>query len=242
MGVHKAEGIWPIDTTCASIVPGLYAAGDALGSMQSGARYAGVGTSSSGSSVQGAIAGEHAAEYALQADGPTISSAEIKRIKASIFEPREREKGYSPGWVTQTMQNIMFPYYVIYVKEKRRLEGALANIEFLRDHMGPKLIANDTHDLRRAHETKNMLLNAEMKLRASLFRTESRGCHFREDYPARNDNEWLAWVKLKQDDKGNMMLMKQEIPEEWKPDPSLPYEERYPFFRFPGEFEFLGMK
>ena len=242
MGVHKAEGIWPIDTTCASIVPGLYAAGDALGSMQSGARYAGVGTSSSGSSVQGAIAGEYAAEYALQADGPTISSAEIERIKASIFEPREREKGFSPGWVTRTMQNIMFPYYVIYVKEKRRLEGALANIEFLQNHIAPALIANDTHDLRLAHEIKNMLLNAEMKLRASLFRTESRGCHFREDYPARDDTNWLAWIKIKQGNKGNMTLMKQEIPEEWKPDPSLPYEERYPFFRFPGEFEFLGMK
>ena len=242
MGVHKAEGIWPVGTTGASTIPGLYAAGDALGSMLSGGRYAGIGTSSSGSSVQGAIAGEHAAEYARHADRPNLSSAEIESIKTSVFEPREREKGFSPGWVTRTMQNIMFPYYVIYVKEQRRLEGALANIEFLQEHIAPMLIANDPHDLRLAHEVKNMLLNAEMKLRASLFRTESRGCHFREDYPARDDANWLAWVKLKKDDKGNMLLMKQEIPEEWKPDPGLSYEERYPFFRFPGELEFLGMK
>ena len=44
-------------------------------------------------------------------------------------------------------------------------------------------------ELRLAHETENMLLNAEMKLRASLSRTESRGTHYREDYPARDDDE-----------------------------------------------------
>ncbi len=238
MGVHKAEGIWPIDTTGASCVPGLYAAGDALGTMQSGARYAGIGTSSSGSSVQGAIVGGYAADFAKHADKPGISTAEIDRIKTAIFAPRARGKGYSPGWITHTMQNTMFPYYVIYVKEKRRLDGALAHIEFLRDHIVPKMIANDPHDLRRAHEVTNMLLNAEMKLKASLFRTESRGCHFREDYPARNDDEWLAWIKIKQDGQGKMVLTKQEIPEEWKPDSRLSYEERYPFFRFPGELEF----
>lgn len=37
-------------------------------------------------------------------------------------------------------------------------------------------------------QTNNMLLNAEMKLRALLFRTESRGTHYWEDNPARDDD------------------------------------------------------
>jgi len=100
----------------------------------------------------------------------------------------------------------------------------------------PKL-ANDTHELRLAHETRNMILNAEMKLRASLFRTESRGAHYREDYPARNDKEWLAWVIISLDG-DKMKLYKKPLPESWKPDPSVPYERRYRM-RFPGELEYL---
>jgi succinate dehydrogenase/fumarate reductase flavoprotein subunit len=71
-----------------------------------------------------------------------------------------------------------------------------------------------------------MALNAEMKLKASLFRTESRGDHFREDFPRRDDPTWLAWVKIK-DEQGEMKLSKQAVPQEWWPDLSKPYAERY---------------
>ena len=72
-----------------------------------------------------------------------------------------------------------------------------------------------------------------MKLRAALFRTESRGTHYREDYPRRDDPGWLAWVLLKEEN-GRMKALKKPIPKEWCPDLSQPYEERYPA-RFPGE-------
>ena len=78
-----------------------------------------------------------------------------------------------------------------------------------------------------------MVLNAEMRLRSSIFRTESRGCHYREDYPRRDDPGWLAWVKLRNVD-GGMEVLKEPIPEEWWPDLSTPYEERYPV-RYPTE-------
>ena len=77
-------------------------------------------------------------------------------------------------------------------------------------------MAHDTHELRLAHETKNMLLNAEMMLRASLFRTESRATHKREDFPNQDDKNWLAWVIVSRDG-DNMKLTKRDIPEEWKP-------------------------
>jgi succinate dehydrogenase/fumarate reductase flavoprotein subunit len=71
-----------------------------------------------------------------------------------------------------------------------------------------------------------MVLNAEMILRASLFRTESRGLHYREDYPRRDDPTWLAWTKVKAE-KGKMTLSKEPVPKEWWPDLSRPEEERY---------------
>ena len=103
----------------------------------------------------------------------------------------------------------------------------------MRDHLVPKLTAKDPHEMRLAHETKSMILNAEIKLRSSLFRTESRGTHYREDYPRRDDPNWLAWIKVK-DEQGIMKLTKVPMPKEWWPDLSKPYEERYPV-RFAGE-------
>jgi succinate dehydrogenase/fumarate reductase flavoprotein subunit len=106
------------------------------------------------------------------------------------------------------------------------LKAALSIAEFINNHLVPKIVARDTHEWRLAHETKNMALNTEMILRASLFRTESRGYHFREDYPRRDDPTWLAWVKLRED-QGQMKVYKEPVPEKWWPDLSKPYEERY---------------
>jgi succinate dehydrogenase/fumarate reductase flavoprotein subunit len=215
MGPHKCEGIFPIDAKCSSNIPGLFAAGDAL--CTGGAQYsAGTGSSSSGSAVQGRRAGMYAAEYAKQVKPASVSDAQLVEIKTRIFEPRSRSKGYSPEWVTQVMQGIMIPYYVLYVKKQDRLEAALANIEFLRDHFATNLLAVDAHDLRRAHETRNMLLNAEMKLRAGLMRTESRGAHIREEFPKEDNENWLAWIIISKDG-DNMKLTKKPVPDEWRP-------------------------
>jgi succinate dehydrogenase/fumarate reductase flavoprotein subunit len=240
LGIHKAEGIWPTTMQGGCNVPGLFAAGDALASMLCGASYTGLGMSLSGSATQGYAAGQGAAEYAQQVAAPTLSGEEIAAVQADMYAPRERESGFSPAWVTQVLQNTMFPYFVLFVKQGDRLEAALSTITFLREHLAPRLTAQDAHELKLAHETTNMLLNAEMKLRASLFRTESRGTHYREDYPARDDDNWLAWILLKMGPDGQMQVTKEPIPDEWKPDSSIPYEERYPN-RFPGELEYLGL-
>jgi succinate dehydrogenase/fumarate reductase flavoprotein subunit len=240
LGIHKAEGIWPTNMQGACNVPGLFAAGDALASMLCGASYTGIGMSLSGSATQGYAAGQGAAEYAQQVAALTLSDDVIASAQTDMFAPRERESGFTPAWVTQVMQNAMFPYFVLFVKQEDRLQAALSTITFLRENMVPRLTAQDAHELRLAHETANMLLNAEMKLRASLFRTESRGTHYREDYPARDDENWLAWVLLQKGSDGQMTVTKENIPDEWKPDMSIPYEERYPN-RFPGELEYLGL-
>jgi len=233
MSIHTAEGLWPVNTKCATTLPGLYAAGDSCGTMQVGSVYPGVGYALCGASVTGARAGWAAADYAQQADKPEIDDKEIAGLKKAIYGPMERKGGFSPRWVTQVVRNTMIPYYIMYVKHEQRMKAALTLVEFMRDHLVPKLTARDAHELRLAVETKNIVFNAEMKLRSSLFRTESRGTHYREDYPRRIDPDWLAWVTLRQED-GEVKLTKRPIPKEWWPDLSRPYEEIYPN-RMPGE-------
>ncbi len=238
MGVHKGEGVFNSDYTCrADGVEGLFAAGDALGSMLCGSSYPARGFSSYGSAIQGRRAAKYASAYVADLPKPVLDEAYLAQKTKEMWAPRENEEGFTPDWVTSVLQNTMTPFHILYVKHPRRLEGALASIEYMRESMVPKLIARDGHELRLAHETANMLLNAEMKLRAGIFREESRGTHFREDIPVRNDDEWLCWVLLKKGENGEMELSKHMLPEEWKADPKLSYRERYPR-PYPGEDEY----
>ena len=209
MSIHKSEGLVPINEKCESNIPGLYAAGDALGSYMAGAIYTQIGSSLAGSAVQGAVAGEAAAEYCSKTEIPDISSSKITEIENEILAPLKREAGYSPAWVTQTLQGIMIPNFVLYIKKENMLKAALSYIEELRDHHMPLLRAKDMHELRLAHETRNMIISAEMKLKASLMRKESRCSHYRLDYPDMDDKNWQAWINIYKGADGNMQFEKQ---------------------------------
>jgi succinate dehydrogenase/fumarate reductase flavoprotein subunit len=234
MAPHKAEGVFCSDYTgAADGVTGLFAAGDALSSMLLGTTYNMGGTAYLGSCQQGDHVAGFAASYVKDSPPPLVSRGSIDRSVAAVWTARKRKQGYTPQWVSRVLRNTMMPYYVLYVKSPDRMQAALSVIQYLRRHCVPGLIAANGHDLREAHEVSNMLLNAEMKLQAGLFRTESRGTHYREDYPARNDAQWLAWIKIR-DQNGKMELTKHPIPQEWRPDSAIPYRARYPT-EFPGE-------
>ena len=206
MAIHKSEGLVPFDDRCASNIPGLFAAGDALGSHMAGGIYTQIGSSLAGSAVQGAIAGEAAAAYAAGVEAPRISDARLAEVRDEILAPLRREAGYGPAWVTQTLQGIMIPNFVLYIKKASMMQAALAYVEELRDHHAPMLRAANMHELRLAFETRNMILSAEMKLRASLMRTESRCSHYRLDYPEVDDKNWRVWINIFRGADGSMQL------------------------------------
>ena len=213
MAIHKSEGLVPIDATGLTTIPGLWAAGDALGSHMSGGIYTQIGSSMAGSAVQGAIAGEAAAKASQSVEFITIPADKVKQAKEEILAPLKREKGYSPAWVTQILQSVMIPNFVLYIKKERMMNAALAYVEELKEHHGPMLMASDRHHLRLAHETMNMLITAEMKLKASIMRTESRCSHYRLDYPEIDTKNWQAWINIYQDEQGVMQFEKQPFGE-----------------------------
>lgn len=236
LGVHCTEGIFPVDANCWSGIPGLYAAGDALCSRLCGASYAGKGISSSSAGVFGYRAGEGAANYAKGASEPSVSADQIKKAKYEITEPRKRTSGYSPHWLQELVLQTYAPYYMVKMKHEKRLKAALEIAEFMRDNLAPNVRAADPHENRLCHEAKHMVFVLEMKLRASLARKESRGAHFREDFPFRDDKNWLAWTACHKDSNGNMTVSKVPVPDRMKTDKDLSYKERYSR-SWPGEEE-----
>jgi succinate dehydrogenase/fumarate reductase flavoprotein subunit len=225
--IWNGSGVWAVDKSCSVGIPGLYAAGNSCGTMASGAAYGGMGFASNHAMVTGARAALGAAEYISKFKRMKVCDAELARARQIVYAPLERTGGFGPAWVVQALHGVTVPYYFLDIKHEKRLQAALTIVEFLKNHIVPKLKVNDAHELRMAHETTNLVLIAEMRFRASLFRTESRGNHFREDYPRRDDPSWLAWVKLK-DEQGEMKTIKTPIPKEWWPDLSKSYEELYP--------------
>jgi len=209
MSIHKAEGLVPINDKCASNVPGLYAAGDALGSYMSGAIYTQIGSSLAGSAVQGAVAGVAAADYCRGVKLQDVPKTKKDEMQKEILAPLQRKAGYSPAWVTQTLQGIMIPNFVLYIKKEKLLQAALAYVEELRDHHMSMLRAADFHELRLAHETANMIISAEMKLKASIMRKESRCSHYRLDYPEKDNTNWRVWINIYKGSDGSMQFEKQ---------------------------------
>ncbi|WP_372740913.1 FAD-binding protein [Neptunomonas sp.] len=212
MAIHKAEGLVPINEQGLSTLPGLYAAGDALGSYMSGGIYTQIGSSLAGSAVQGAIAGEAAAKDSLNLKlSIEVTQQYSDTVTEEILAPLKRQRGYSPAWVTQVLQSVMIPNFVLYIKKERMMQAALAYVEELREHHVPMLLASDLHSLRLAHETENMIITAEMKLKASIMRTESRCSHYRLDCPDIDYKNWQAWINIHQDETGKMQLEKQSF-------------------------------
>ena len=216
-GQAQAEGLWTTDTNGASTIPGLYSAGDCCATWMWGAIIQGPPPGLSPSGVEGKRAGIAAAAYIRDTARPAMTEGDYTAAEEHMHLYSSRKSGFDPRWVTQLMQQYIMPYYILHIKEGKRMEATLTLISYLQEQMIPKMYAEDPHMLRIAHETANMALNAEMILRASLFRTESRGWHFREDYPEQDDENWLAWNQMFRGQNGGMEIRKVDVPAQWRP-------------------------
>jgi succinate dehydrogenase/fumarate reductase flavoprotein subunit len=167
-------------------------------------------------SIEGDHAGKAASAYCTKASLTKISDANIAKAKAEIEQPLNLDKGFSPTWARDVLQGIMAPYWVSKNKSEATLTAALTQVEYMRDHVAPRLLARNSHGLRLCHEMKHKINSCELKLRAALARKESRGANFfREDYPKRNDAEFLKYIIQKKDENGKPALSFAPVKKEW---------------------------
>jgi succinate dehydrogenase / fumarate reductase, flavoprotein subunit len=76
----------------------------------------------------------------------------------------------------------------------------------------PQVKAADPHYLVAAHDARNMVLSAELFYRTALERKESRGWFIREDYPERDDANWLKWINAAASEGGEMRIWTEDVP------------------------------
>ena len=222
-------------------IPGLYTAGDGIhATSPSGAAYpCGVGFTSCFTSIDGAHAGRAATAYASTVELPVLSDEDVSAKAEEILAPLSLEKGFDANWARDVLHSIMAPYWVNVAKTEATLQAALVQVEYMRDNVVPKLAARTGHDLRLCIEMKHKVLSAEMKLRASLARRESRGSHYRADIPYRDDENFLCYVTVRKGEDGGMAVDRVPLPEAWTGDRGAAYTDRYHYY-FPGEPEAKG--
>ena len=124
--------------------------------------------------------------------------------------PLGRKRGVHPLELVKQIQNAIVPLGYCMYKSKERLEEALGMVLDVKAQI-PSLRATDYHHLAACNEIRSMVHDAELFFRASLERKETRGWHIREDYPDRNDAEFLKWIILK-DSNGEMALSTERVP------------------------------
>lgn len=215
--LHGETSCIKVDHEMRTTLEGLWAIGDTsyAGSAVAGAVCSPPGiTPGAGvlfAVISGGWAGRSAARYAAaQTTARGISAAETKTIQEAMFGPITRTKGILPQKVIDSLQEVTAPIKYNLRRSKDRLDQALTVIENLKTIL-PELQATDLHYLSKCHEAESMVLCAELTYRAALAREESRGSHFREDYPERDDTNWLKWIILKQEG-GNIVLSQQPVP------------------------------
>ncbi|MBI4334973.1 MAG: FAD-dependent oxidoreductase [Chloroflexi bacterium] len=201
-----------VDVNCQTTVPGLYAAAAAiiLGSGIWGALSSGHLQGPLGFVVANAFKAGVAAAKAVSDAPKPVPTTEVEKLKTEIVAPLGVKEGYSPYDAITQVQELIFPLENSYLKHRQRLEKALDLIQELKARV-PRLKARDAHELVRCHEARSMLLNAEVFFRAALERTETRGTNRREDYPERDDQNWLKWIIIKKED-GKMTLSTEPVP------------------------------
>jgi len=215
------------DLKGATCVPGLFAAGRCR-SIDPGV-YTG-GFSLSSTAVTGHIAGEAMVDYIHDnhVELEELDEAVVTEFQTGIYEPLGGT-GIPYKEVLRAIQGIVFPYEVSIIKSDKSLRNALHKIETLKEEVLGRMGASDPHYLMKLKETECVAFTAEMYIRASLMRTESRAGHFREDYPDHSE-DWLKWIVIRADENNEAQLRTENVPiERYKFPVERYYQDQFQF-------------
>ncbi|MCV7708826.1 succinate dehydrogenase flavoprotein subunit [Micrococcus luteus] len=198
----QAEVLQDNDT----VVPGLYAAGEVACVSVHGSNRLGT-NSLLDINVFGRRAGIYAAEYAVQADwvelpeGGELPTVEhIENLRSATGSERVAD-------IRAELQESMDADMQVF-RDEDSIRRALAKIEELRGRYENVSVQDKGHrfnlDLLEGMELGYLLDIAEAMTLAALGRKESRGGHYREDYPDRDDENFMAHTMIYRDETAEM--------------------------------------
>ncbi|MGC2035530.1 MAG: FAD-binding protein [Thermoplasmata archaeon] len=190
---HYMMGGIGTDIRGATNIPGLFAAGEAACVSIHGANRLG-GNSLLETLVFGKQAGESASEYVDTAPRPLMAESDLEADTTNVRTMTDRAEGEDPQTLRTEMQAVMDSLVGIY-RTAAELEEALRRVRQIQGRFERVRVldraATYNINLTDALETGHMLSLAEVIVAGAIARTESRGAHYRLDYPKRDDEHWM---------------------------------------------------
>jgi len=197
---HYAMGGVPTDTDArvvrdgqGTVVPGLYAAGEVACVSVHGANRLGT-NSLVDLLVFGRRAGRAMAEYCRTATAPAVAPDAHESVQAELEGLRTRRQGENPAHIRAELATAMMDDCGVFRTDEglRRVQPIVRDLRarYARARVLDAGRVFNT-DLLEAREVGYLLDCAEATVASALARTESRGAHFREDFPERDDAAWL---------------------------------------------------
>ena len=176
-----------------TIVEGLYAAGECACVSVHGANRLGT-NSLLDLVVFGRRAGRHIGEYVKEVEVPAVSEDVTDTAAGWIKQLTDGQSGPHGGHIMEEMQTTMMANVGIYRNEKD-MQAAVGQIQNLLDRYQQVRVQDSgsafNTDLLELIELRNLLDLSLLTAAAALNRQESRGAHSREDFPDRDDDNWL---------------------------------------------------
>jgi succinate dehydrogenase / fumarate reductase flavoprotein subunit len=164
-------------------IPGLFAAGECASGINGANRLG--GNSLSDLIVFGKRAGEHAARFAREQGQPRIDDARVEKAIHDSLAPFERTQGENPYKVQQDLQDTMQNLVGI-VRTEAEMQEAVGRIRSLKERAARVGVEGHREYHAGWHtsiDVRNLLDVSEAITVSAIQRKESRGGHFREDYP-----------------------------------------------------------
>jgi succinate dehydrogenase/fumarate reductase flavoprotein subunit len=194
--VHFHMGGVKINERTETSISGLYAAGEVCAGIHGANRLSGNALTEVW--VFGTIAGREAARRAKEIEAISLPTDVIADTVSKLQELTSKQDGERPELLHQHLKDIMWQKAGI-IRNAEELKQALDKINSLRESY-QRVFVQGVKDLQLALQLRNMLIASEMICRAALFRSESRGAHYRQDFPETNNDDWLCNILLTKKD------------------------------------------
>ncbi|HZP80263.1 MAG TPA: FAD-binding protein, partial [Chthonomonadaceae bacterium] len=206
-------GILADPETCASSVPGLYAAGEVAAGLHGANRLG--GNSLSDIIVFGKRAGEGAAAFAKSVSHGRIEEKQIEEEAEVLLSPLTAARGENPYLIHQELQETMQKNCMIARTEKGLLEGLEKILELQKRARELKVEGDRFFNpgWHAARDVRFMLRTSEIIVRCALERKESRGSQWRLDYPDRDDAYWGKHNLIASKDGEAVKIVARPLPE-----------------------------
>lgn len=140
--------------------------------------------------VYAKIAGHSAANFAKNNELIPLPHDQIEEETVRYRVLRSINGSIKPHHIKKELQEIMWRH-VLVIRGEDSLTIALEKLRSLREKCQSQMIVSNNKELMNAIEAENLILVGEIITRAALLRKETRGSHFRVDFPSRNDKEFL---------------------------------------------------